>query len=52
VLISTDDLDALEETISILGDEKSVRELREAERAIAEGDAVRGIESVRALRAR
>jgi len=52
VLISTDDLDELEETIAILGDEQAVRELREAERAIAAGDAVRGVDSVRALRAR
>jgi antitoxin YefM len=52
VLISTDDLDELEETISILGDERAVRELREAERSIAAGDAVRGVDSVRSLRAR
>jgi prevent-host-death family protein len=51
VLISTDDLEALEETIAILGDEHSVRELGEAERAIAAGDAVRGVDAVRSLRA-
>lgn len=51
VLISTDDLEALEETISILGDEHAVRELGEAERAIVEGDAVRGVDAVRGLRA-
>lgn len=51
VLISPDDLEALEETISILGDERAVRELREAECSIAEGDTLRGVDSVRALRA-
>ena len=51
VLISADDLDALEETLSVLGDEDAVRELREAERAIGEGDVVRGVDAVRSLRA-
>lgn len=52
VLISAADLEELEETIAVLSDRKAVRELREAERAIAEGDAVRGVEAVRKLRAR
>ncbi len=51
VLISTDDLEALEETIALLGDRKAVRELAEAERAIARGDLVRGADAVRKLRA-
>lgn len=52
VLISTADLEELEETIAVLSDRKAVRELREAERAVAEGDVVRGVEAVRKLRAR
>jgi antitoxin YefM len=52
VLISTEDLEALEETIEILGDRKAVKELREAELAVAAGDVVRGVDAVRQLRAR
>lgn len=52
VLISAADLEELEETISVLSDRKAVRELREAERAVAEGDVVRGVDAVRKLRAR
>jgi antitoxin YefM len=52
VLISAADLEELEETIAVLSDRKAVRELRDAERAIAEGDVVRGAEAVRKLRAR
>lgn len=52
VLISAVDLEELEETLAVLSDRKTVRELAEAERAIAEGDVVRGVEAVRKLRAR
>ncbi len=52
VLISPDDLAELEETISVLADSDAVRELIEAERAVAAGDVVRGVDAVRALRAR
>jgi antitoxin YefM len=50
VLINPDDLEALEETLEILGDRKAVKELREAELAVAAGDVVRGAERVRRLR--
>jgi prevent-host-death family protein len=50
VLISPEELESLEETLSVLGDNESVRELREAHEAIARGDSVRGVEAVRALR--
>lgn len=50
VLISPEDLDALEETLEILADRKAMRELREAERAVAAGDVVRGVDEVRKLR--
>jgi antitoxin YefM len=50
VLISPDDLAELEETISVLADTDAVRDLREAERAVAAGDVVRGVDAVRRLR--
>ncbi len=50
VLISPDDLDSLEETLAILGDTTAVRELAEAEAAVASGDVVRGVDAVRSLR--
>ena len=50
VLISPDDLDSLEETLELLSDTDALRELVEAEAAVASGDVVRGIEAVRALR--
>lgn len=50
VLISPEDLDALEETLDILGDRQAVQELRDAERAVAAGDVVRGADHVRKLR--
>lgn len=52
VLISAADLEELEETLAVLSDRKAVRELAEAERAIADGDVVRGVEAVRKLRGR
>lgn len=50
VLISTDDLASLEETISVLSDSDAVRALQTAEAAVATGDVVRGVDAVRALR--
>jgi antitoxin YefM len=50
VLISPDDLDSLEETLELLGDHDAIRELVEAQAAVAAGDAVRGVDAVRALR--
>ena len=50
VLISTDDLASLEETISVLSDTDAIRALQAAEAAIAAGDLVRGVDAVRALR--
>lgn len=42
VILSPDDLEALEETLNILSDPKAVREIRRAERAIEAGDVVTG----------
>lgn len=50
VLISTDDLASLEETISVLSDTDAVRALKAAESAVAAGDFVRGVDAVRGLR--
>lgn len=38
VLIAPDDLEALEETLEILSDERALAEIREAERAIERGE--------------
>jgi antitoxin YefM len=50
VLISPDDLASLEETLELLSNKKAIKELREAERAVAHGDVVRGVDAVRKLR--
>jgi antitoxin YefM len=50
VLISPDDLDSLEETLELLSDAEAVKNLVRAEAAVASGDAVRGVDAVRALR--
>ncbi len=52
VLISVDDLEALEETLDVLSDRAALAQLREAKRAVANGDVVRGVDAVRKLRAR
>jgi len=50
VLISPADLESLEETLELLSDQVAIRELVEAEAAVAAGDVVRGVDAVRALR--
>ncbi len=50
VLISADDLESIEETLSVLSDSSAVRELAVAEAAVSTGDVVRGVEAVRKLR--
>ncbi len=50
VLISAEDLEAMEETISVLGDPEALAEIREADEAYRSGEVVRGIDAVRALR--
>ena len=52
VLMSPEDLESLEETLSVLEDSEAVAELVEAHRAYLEGDVVRGVEAVKALRPR
>ena len=48
--MSPEDVESLGETLAILGDGDALRELAEAQRAYAEGDVVRGVDAVRALR--
>lgn len=42
--------ESLEETLELLGDHDAIRELVEAEAAVAAGDVLRGVDAVRALR--
>lgn len=50
VIISTEDLAQLEETISVLNDPAALADIREADAAYAKGDVLRGVEAVRGLR--
>ncbi len=50
VLISTEDLESLEETLAVLSDREVLAGLRESDDAVARGDVVRGVDAVRALR--
>lgn len=51
VLISPAELAQLEETIDVLSDHAALADIREADRAYARGDVLRGIDAVRRLRA-
>ncbi len=50
VLISTEDLAELEETLSVLNDPEALSDIREADGAYARGDVVRGADAIRRLR--
>lgn len=50
VILSPDDLEQLEETLAVLGDPEALAEIREGDRAYREGNVVRGVDAVRALR--
>jgi antitoxin YefM len=50
VLISPDDLESLEETLDLLSDQTAIRELVDAQAAVAAGHVVRGVDAVRLLR--
>lgn len=50
VLLSPADLAELEETLSVLSDPQALADIREADAAYSQGDVIRGIDAVRALR--
>jgi prevent-host-death family protein len=50
VLVSPDDLASLEETLEILSDNELVRALARADKEVAAGAVVRGVDAVRELR--
>ncbi len=50
VLISPDDLAELEETLDVLRDPAALADIREADAAYRDGDVVRGVDAVRAIR--
>jgi len=50
VVMSPDDLAALEETLDVLSDPSALADIREADAARARGDVVRGVDAVRTLR--
>lgn len=50
VILSVDDLSELEETLSVLSDPEALADIREADKAYAVGDVVRGLDAVRSLR--
>jgi prevent-host-death family protein len=52
VLISPEDLESLEETLAVLGDSEAEADLVAAHRAYLDGDVIRGVEAVKALRPR
>ena len=50
IILSPDDLGQLEETLAVLSDPEALADIREGDQAYLEGDVVRGVEAVRALR--
>lgn len=52
VLMSPEDLEPLEETLAVLADPDALDEIAQAEREVADGDVIRGVEALRALRPR
>ncbi len=50
VLISPEDLQQLEETLSVLSDPDALADIREADAAYQRGDVLRGVDAVRRLR--
>ena len=52
VVLSSDELTALEETLSVLSDADVLADIAAADAAYARGDVTRGVDAVRALRDR
>ena len=47
--MSPDDLESLEETLAILAEPDALEKITQAEREVADGDVIRGVEALRAL---
>ena len=50
VILSTEDLAELEETLAVLSDAAALADIREADAAYTAGNVVRGVDAARALR--
>ena len=50
VLLSSEELSALEETLAVLTDPEVLADIRDADAAYARGDVVRGVDAVRSVR--
>lgn len=50
VILSPEDLALLEETLDVLSDPEALADIRAGDAAYREGDVVRGVDAVRALR--
>ena len=50
VIVSSEELTALEETLAVLADPAVLADIRAADAAYAAGDVVRGVDTIRALR--
>ena len=50
MIVSTEDLAALEDTLDVLSDPEALADIREADAAYQCGDVLRGVDAARALR--
>ena len=50
VVMSSEELSALEETLTVLSDPEVLADIRDADAAYARGDVVRGVDAVRSVR--
>lgn len=50
VVLSSEELSALEETLAVLSDPEALADIRDADAAYARGDVVGGVDAVRSVR--
>ena len=50
VVLSSEELSALEETLTVLSDPEVLADIRDADAAYARGDVARGVDAVRSVR--
>ncbi|MCQ3811369.1 MAG: hypothetical protein KTV68_12545 [Acidimicrobiia bacterium] len=48
--MSPEDLESLEETLAVLAEPDALEKIAQAEREVADGDVIRGVEALKALR--